>query len=111
MKKMKNVLTAGIVGILAFALTACVKDETTGETSFSPIVATQKAVSAVANIPDETKATVLEGLAWLLGATGVGVCAIPALKAGSTYFRNKRKTSTTVAEDDSSAVDDTNDAV
>lgn len=110
MKKMKSVLTAGIVGILVFALTACVKDEATGETSFSPIAATQKAVSTVANIPDETKATVLEGLAWLLGATGVGVCAIPALKAGSTYFRNKSKTSTSVAEE-SSAVDDNNNAV
>lgn len=98
MKRVKLVMTAGIAFIGAFVLTACVKDEATGETSFSPVSAVQKAASTISDIPDESKATLLEGLACLLGATGIGAVAVPLLKTGAGYFRNKGNKSKSDAE-------------
>lgn len=91
MKTLKNVMIVGIAVIGACVLTACMTDETTGETVFVGKEILAKAATAIQSIPDESKATALEGLAWLLGATGVGAAAVPALKAGAGYFRERWK--------------------
>jgi len=94
----KVALIAGIALFGIIAMAGCTTDPTTGETTFAPIDALKGVAETVANIPDETKATALEGLAMLLGATGLGAVAVPALKAGSNYFKNKAEAKKKQAE-------------
>lgn len=83
----------------ALILGACTTDATTGETTFAPLEVLKSAASSVSNIPDESKAEVLEGLAALLAATGVGAVAVPAVKMGASYFRNKSKNTSAATEE------------
>jgi len=99
----KVALTASIALLGLIAMTGCTTDPATGETTFAPLEALKGAAETVANIPDETKANALEGLAMLLGATGIGACAVPALKAGSNYFKNKSKKKKAEAEAEESS--------
>jgi hypothetical protein len=104
MKKIGKV--ALIVSTVLFAtgvLTACVSsvNSETGEKSwkFAPTEAVKTAVSAVKDIPDETKATIFEGLGWILGSLGVGATAVPICTATAGYFRNRAKNKVSLPED------------
>lgn len=95
---MKNVLIASIA-MLSIALTACksVTNPETGENEwdFAPAEAIRDAVSVVREMPDETKASILDGLGWLvgitIGATGVGMAAVPVCTSAANYYRNRAK--------------------
>jgi len=95
----KVALIAGIALFGIIALAGCTTDPTTGETTFAPVEALKGVAESVANIPDESKAQMLEGLAALLAATGVGAVAVPAVKMGASYFRNKSETKKSKADD------------
>jgi len=96
----KGALIATTALLAVIAMTSCTTDPTTGETTFAPIDALKGVAESVANIPDESKAQALEGIAALLAATGVGAVAVPALKAGAGYFRNKSKTKADTSADE-----------
>jgi len=105
MKTKKETRIAGKVALIAgvalfgiIAMTGCSTDPATGETTFAPIDALKGVAESVANIPDESKAQMLEGLAALLAATGVGAVAVPAVKMGASYFKNKAEAKKTKAD-------------
>ncbi len=64
-----------------------------GESTFAPIAALQQGVDKLGAIPDDTKASVLEAIAMLLGATGVGGGAAILASKGAAYYRNRGKRS------------------
>lgn len=99
MKFGKIVLVSGV--ILSCVLTGCVSstNETTGEKEwvFAPADAVKGVITTVTELPDETKASVLEGLAWLLGTFGVGVSVVPVCTSAAGYFRNRSKGNATAS--------------
>lgn len=62
-----------------------------GEWEFAPVEAVKVAAQKVSEVPDETKADALEALAWLLGCTGAGAVAVPAVSGAAAYFRNRSR--------------------
>jgi len=104
--KVALIATIALFGIIA--MTGCTTDPATGETTFAPIDALKGVAESVANIPDESKAQVLEGIAALLAATGVGAVAVPAIKAGAGYFRNKAETKKSKSADEAVEGEDGN---
>lgn len=83
--------------VCALFETGCVTDTATGEKKFKPLEAAKVVIGKVDEIPDETKASALEALAWLLGATGFGGGAAVLLSRGANYYRNKAATNNVVA--------------
>lgn len=69
----------------AFLLAACVVNPDTGERSFEPVEAVKIAAQKIDEVPDETKANVLEMLAIALGGTGAGV----VLSGAAGYYRRR----------------------
>lgn len=62
-----------------------------GESTFSPIAALQQGIDKLDSVPDDTKASVLEAIALLLGATGFGGGAAFLASKGASYYRNRGK--------------------
>lgn len=60
-----------------------------GGWEFAPCEAVANAVDALGSVPDETKATALEGLAWLLSFTGAGAVAVPLLSKAANHYRKR----------------------
>lgn len=92
--------------IAALVEVGCVANPETGEHEFAPVEAVKVAVAKVREIPDETKASILESLAWLLGATGVGGGVVVLAQRGASYYRNKAASKTPIVSDDENAQDD-----
>lgn len=86
---MKAVIVFFIASLFAFFEVGCVNDPATGKSKFQPIEAAKIVMDKVDEIPDETKASALEALAWLLGATGVGGGAGMLISRGASYYRNR----------------------
>lgn len=90
---------------IALLASGCVTTEG-GGLEFAPCEAVANAVEALGSVPDDTKATALEGLAWLLSFTGAGAIAVPLLSKVANYYRNradnKKQTDVeTISQDDS----------
>ena len=60
-----------------------------GSWEFAPVEAVKVAAQKVSEVPDDTKADALEALAWLLGCTGAGAVAVPAVSGAAAYFRRR----------------------
>lgn len=89
MKKTLMIVTAAAA--LAFAGCVSAPAEEGGGWTFAPVEAMKIAFTKVEAIPDDTKADILEGLAWLLGLSGAGAAAVPLAKAAAGYFRRRGK--------------------
>lgn len=96
MKKIgKGVLTVSIALFATAVLSGCVSgvNPETGEKTweFAPGAAVKGAIETVKELPDETKASILDGVGWLLGTLGVGVAATPVCSGLANYYRNRKK--------------------
>lgn len=80
---------AAASALVVFMLSGCVSNAETGGWDFAPVEAVKVAATKVGEIPDETKADALEALAWLLGCTGAGAVAVPAVSGAAAYFRRR----------------------
>lgn len=113
MKTGKVVLIAGIV-ILTSVLSGCVGsvNPETGEKEweFAPVEAAKNAVTAVKEIPDETKASIFEALAWVLGSIGVGAAAAPTCSKVAEFYRNRGKNKAVAQTQTQSKAEDKNSA-
>lgn len=97
----KGVLIASIALFATVVLSGCVSatNPDTGEKNwkFAPTEAVKTAVVAVKEMPDETKASIFEGLGWLFGFFGAGAAATPICSKVANYYRNRGKTKDKVA--------------
>lgn len=80
---------------VALIVSGCVSGAD-GESTFAPIEALQQGIDKLSAVPDDTKASVLEAVAFLLGATGVGGGAAILASKGAAYYRNRGKASVNV---------------
>lgn len=98
----KVVLIASIALFATVAQSGCVSsvNPDTGEKDwrFAPTEAVKNAVAVVKEMPDDVKASVFEGLGWLLGSLGVGAAAVPVCSSAASYFRNRAKNKELAAE-------------
>lgn len=88
MKNEKLFCRTFLAAVPLLLLSGCVTGAD-GECTFAPIAALQEGVEKLSSIPDEAKASALEALAWLLGATGVGGGAAVLLQKGASYYRSR----------------------
>ena len=96
---MKTFLICVLFLVAALFETACVSDKTTGKTRFAPVAAIKEVVAKVQEVPDETKASVLEAIAWVLGLTGAGGGVTILAHRGANYYRNKSKTKSVAVDE------------
>lgn len=75
--------------ILMIALVSGCVATNGGGWEFAPCEAVSNAIDALDSVPDETKASAIEGLAWLLGFTGIGAVASPLLSKVASYYRKR----------------------
>lgn len=114
MMKIGKVVLIASIAMLMVVQSACVgvTDPATGETvtKFAPAEAVKNALVAVKELPDETKATMVEAFGWLLGCLGVGAVGTPVCSRVAAYLRNRKKTQIVCDKENGDLVN-TNDVV